>query len=89
MINGGDNAGVEGLADYDASGNPIHFKMTIVSEIYSEGWIEYDSYGNKIYSKLIEKKSDDEPYEITEIWSEYTYWSNGKIKTMKEFSAVE
>ena len=24
-----------------------------------------------------------------EFWFEYTYWSNGKIKTMKEFSAVE
>ena len=79
--------------EYDTRGNLIHEKN---SDGY-EFWAKYDSNGKLIYSDFdvyIELDSNsnviwEQGVKTDNIWCEFTYWPNGKLKTMKEFSAVE
>ena len=79
--------------EYDTRGNLIHEKN---SDGY-EFWAKYDSNDNLIYSDFdvhIELDSNsnviwEQGVKTDNIWCEFTYWPNGKLKTMKEFSAVE
>ena len=79
--------------EYDTRGNLIHEKN---SDGY-EFWAKYDSNDNLIYSDFdvhIELDSNsnviwEQGVKTNNIWCEFTYWPNGKPKTMKEFSAVD
>ena len=79
--------------EYDTRGNLIHEKN---SDGY-EFWAKYDSNDNLIYSDFdvhIELDSNsnviwEQGVKTNNIWCEFTYWPNGKVKTEKEFSAVE
>ena len=65
--------GYETWIDYDEAGRKIHLKANWTSET----WYEYDTDGNLIYERTSEK----------ELFYEYDFHPNGKIKTEREYTS--
>ncbi len=64
--------------DYDSENRIIHYK-----DNSCEYWTDYDKNGNEIHTKSFGEKS----YDNYEYYYEYEFYSNGKIKTIKEYKS--
>ncbi len=87
--------GQEKWNEYDDKGNKIHYK----DSSGSEEWYEYDNKGKMIHSKDSDDREEWYEYDSNgnvihshynglDLWYEYTFGNNGKVKTKTVYRAI-